>query len=149
MNEWSFSSAPCVSFVLDRTVPAVSHLACCFCSHRSINSVLSNVCEFYPFPYFFFLSPVLLVCLVWHVIIQSSHFLLGYHPFISFHPLMALLCGCVRLCISPSALSSTSSHGEGAYAFGARGGNSPARRGDRGETLLRDREDKPSVRAKA
>lgn len=63
-------------------------------------------------------------------------------------PLIALLCGCVWLGVFPPVLSSSSSPsflGEGAYAFGARGGNSPARRGDRGETLLisRSADDSP------
>lgn len=29
-SEWSFSSAPCVGIVFDRTIPAMSHLACFF-----------------------------------------------------------------------------------------------------------------------
>lgn len=32
-GEWSFSSAPLVDIVFDRTIPAKSHLACFFCSH--------------------------------------------------------------------------------------------------------------------
>lgn len=56
------------------------------------------------------------------------------------HRITVWLCvvGCLPSCtllllLLPSFL------GEGAYALGARGGNSPARRGDRGETLLINR----------
>ncbi len=119
-----------------------------------MNRVLFNVCGFYPFfPLCFSLiSPLRLVCLVWYKIIQSSPLHTTFPLlFFSTSPPVTLLSSsenppsslssshyCVAVCGWASVLSSSSPSflGEGAYALGARGGNSPARRGDWGETLL-------------
>lgn len=116
-GEWSFSSAPCVGIVIDRTVPALSRLACFFfCSHSEwIEYFLTCVGSILSFPSVFPLtSPLPLVCLVWSKIIQSSHLHTPPTVFCFLHfslpltllsssssPLIALLCGCVCLGVFP------------------------------------------------
>lgn len=99
----------------------------------------------------FFLSSFFLVSFLFDVfgVIQNDQIILSpYHTSLpetlisaslNFPSLLfiTLLCGCVWSGVFPLALSSSPSFlGEGAYAFGARRGYSPARRGDRGEILL-------------
>lgn len=100
-----------------------------------------------------FLSSLLYLWCVWCDTKSSNHPISIPLPHLCFSPhcntcvnppsstLIASLCGCVWSGVFPPVLSSSSSSypaflGEGAYALGARGGNSPARRGDWGETLL-------------
>lgn len=130
-----------------------------------MNRSLFNVCGFDPFFPLFFSSPFPLMCLMWYKIIQSLHLHITSPPLFppllthcntsfcsckspppqSSSSLITWLCGCVWSGVFPPILSSSPSFlGEGAYALGARGGNSPARRGDWGETLLKQSADKPS-----
>lgn len=121
-----------------------------------MSRVLFNMCGFYPFlPSDFF--PLFYHWCVWCDTLPSNHSIaIPFFPTVVFlhlsppvtllsssvnplsSPLIALLRGCVWLGVFPPVLSSSSPSflGEGAYALGARGGNSPARRGDWGETLL-------------
>lgn len=101
------------------------------------------MCGFYSFSPFFPPLVFYLWC-VWCDTKSSNHSISKPHltpwntylcfcepPLLTFHHMTAWT-GVFLLALS----SSSSFLGEGAYAFGARRGNSPARRGDRGEILL-------------
>lgn len=77
-GEWSFPSAPCVGIMFDRTVPAMSHLACFFCSYsRWIEYFLMCVGSILSFPSvsFFHLSSTFgALCMIQnHPIIPSPY----------------------------------------------------------------------------
>lgn len=120
-GEWSFPSAPCVGIVFDRTVPAMSHLACFFCSYSWwIEYFLMCVGSILSFPsvsvFVFLTYPLPSVRYVWSKIIQSFHLHTTFHTVVSLlsnttflvflfiSTLIALLCGCVWLCVFPPVL---------------------------------------------
>lgn len=152
-GEWSFPSAPCVGIMFDRTVPAMSHLACFFCSYsRWIEYFLMCVGSILSFPSVSFFSPILYLWCVMYDPKSSNHSISIPLSSLLFLFSLTLLSSssslfqpsshyCVAVCDCVSSplyfsSSSPSSLGEGANALGAWGGNSPARRGDWGEILL-------------